>query len=226
MNKIMDDEVAIKEFFEKHRDVLVDIIGSILSENPYLITRAIEKNPAVLYQLLYNIFQNLPSKNDIINLSDRVNEIKDDVAEMREKSATKDEISTLIEVMKNYQQSTDKKFEDLIHFTGKRFEDLIHFTDKRFEDIIEIIKTNQQNTNRRFEEMNVRFQEMREETNRRFEEMREETNKRFQEIIRFTDKRFEEMNKRLDLVTKLTIAFNISILASIIAMLLRALGIL
>jgi DNA anti-recombination protein RmuC len=226
MNKIMDDEVAIKEFFEKHRDVLVDIIGSILSENPYLITRAIEKNPAVLYQLLYNIFQNLPSKNDIINLSDRVNEIKDDVAEMREKSATKDEISTLIEVMKNYQQSTDKKFEDLIHFTGKRFEDLIHFTDKRFEDIIEIIKTNQQNTNRRFEEMNVRFQEMREETNRRFEEMREETNKRFQEIIHFTDKRFEEMNKRLDLVTKLTIAFNISILASIIAMLLRALGIL
>jgi methyl-accepting chemotaxis protein len=226
MNKIMDDEVAIKEFFEKHRDVLVDIIGSILSENPYLITKAIEKNPAVLYQLLYNIFQNLPSKNDIINLSDRVNEIKDDVAEMREKSATKDEISTLIEVMKNYQQSTDKKFEDLIHFTGKRFEDLIHFTDKRFEDIIEIIKTNQQNTNRRFEEMNVRFQEMREETNRRFEEMREETNKRFQEIIHFTDKRFEEMNKRLDLVTKLTIAFNISILASIIAMLLRALGIL
>jgi DNA anti-recombination protein RmuC len=226
MNKIMDDEVAIKEFFEKHRDVLVDIIGSILSENPYLITKAIEKNPAVLYQLLYNIFQNLPSKNDIINLSDRVNEIKDDVAEMREKSATKDEISTLIEVMKNYQQSTDKKFEDLIHFTGKRFEDLIHFTDKRFEDIIEIIKTNQQNTNRRFEEMNVRFQEMREETNRRFEEMREETNKRFQEIIHFTDKRFEEMNKRLDLVTKLTIAFNISILASIIAMLLRSLGIL
>ena len=226
MNKIMDDEVAIKEFFEKHRDVLVDIIGSILSENPYLITKAIEKNPAVLYQLLYNIFQNLPSKNDIINLSDRVNEIKDDVAEMREKSATKDEISTLIEVMKNYQQSTDKKFEDLIHFTGKRFEDLIHFTDKRFEDIIEIIKTNQQNTNKRFEEMNVRFQEMREETNRRFEEMREETNKRFQEIIHFTDKRFEEMNKRLDLVTKLTIAFNISILASIIAMLLRALGIL
>jgi DNA anti-recombination protein RmuC len=226
MNKIMDDEVAIKEFFEKHRDVLVDIIGSILSENPYLITKAIEKNPAVLYQLLYNIFQNLPSKNDIINLSDRVNEIKDDVAEMREKSATKDEISTLIEVMKNYQQSTDKKFEDLIHFTGKRFEDLIHFTDKRFEDIIEIIKTNQQNTNRRFEEMNVRFQEMREETNRRFEEMREETNKRFQEIIHFTDKRFEEMNERLDLVTKLIIAFNISILASIIAMLLRALGIL
>jgi ElaB/YqjD/DUF883 family membrane-anchored ribosome-binding protein len=226
MDKIMDDEVAIKEFFEKHRDVLVDIIGSILSENPYLITRAIEKNPAVLYQLLYNIFHNLPSKNDIINLSDRVNEIKDGVAEMREKSATKDEISTLIEVMKNYQQSTDKKFEDLIHFTGKRFEDLIHFTDKRFEDIIEIIKTNQQNTNRRFEEMNVRFQEMREETNRRFEEMREETNKRFQEIIHFTDKRFEEMNKRLDLVTKLTIAFNISILASIIAMLLRSLGIL
>jgi ElaB/YqjD/DUF883 family membrane-anchored ribosome-binding protein len=226
MNKIMDDEVAIKEFFEKHRDVLVDIIGSILSENPYLITKAIEKNPTVLYQLLYNIFQNLPSKNDIINLSDRVNEIKDDVTEMREKSATKDEISTLIEVMKNYQQSADKKFEDLIHFTGKRFEDLFHFTDKRFEDVIEIMKTNQQNTNRRFEEMNVRFQEMREETNRRFEEMREETNERFQEIIHFTDKRFEEMNKRLDLVTKLTIAFNISILASIIAMLLRALGIL
>ena len=222
----MDDEVAIKEFFEKHRDVLVDIIGSILSENPYLITKAIEKNPTVLYQLLYNIFQNLPSKNDIINLSDRVNEIKDDVTEMREKSATKDEISTLIEVMKNYQQSADKKFEDLIHFTGKRFEDLFHFTDKRFEDVIEIMKTNQQNTNRRFEEMNVRFQEMREETNRRFEEMREETNERFQEIIHFTDKRFEEMNKRLDLVTKLTIAFNISILASIIAMLLRALGIL
>jgi DNA anti-recombination protein RmuC len=226
MNKIMDDEVAIKEFFEKHRDVLVDIIGSILSENPYLITRAIEKNPSVLYQLLYNIFQNLPSKNDIINLSDRVDEIKDDVTEMREKSATKDEINTVIEIMKNYQQSTDKKFEDLIHFTSKRFEDLIHFTDKRFEDIIEIMKTNQQNTNRRFEEMNTRFQEMREETNKRFEEMREETNKRFQEIIHFTDKRFEEMNKRLDLVTKLTIAFNISILASIIAMLLRALGIL
>ena len=222
----MDDEVAIKEFFEKHRDVLVDIIGSILSENPYLITKAIEKNPAVLYQLLYNIFQNLPSKNDIINLSDRVNEIKNDVTEIREKSATKDEISTVIEIMKNYQQSTDKKFEDLIHFTGKRFEDLIHFTDKRFEYIIEIMKNDQQNTNKRFEEMNVRFQEMREETNRRFEEMREETNKRFQEIIHFTDKRFEEMNKRLDLVTKLTIAFNISILASIIAMLLRALGIL
>jgi DNA anti-recombination protein RmuC len=226
MNKIMDDEIAIKEFFEKHRDVLVDIIGSILSENPYLITRAIEKNPSVLYQLLYNIFQNLPSKNDIINLSDRVDEIKDDVTEMRKKSATKDEISTVIEIMKNYQQSTDKKFEDLIHFTGKRFEDLIHFTDKRFEDIIEIMKNNQQNTNRRFEEMNTRFQEMREETNRRFEEMMEGTNKRFQEIIHFTDKRFEEMNKRLDLVTKLTIAFNISILASIIAMLLRALGIL
>jgi DNA anti-recombination protein RmuC len=75
------------------------------------------------------------------------------------------------------------------------------------------------------EETDRRFQEMREETNRRFQEMREETDKRFQDLIYFTEKRFEEVNRRLDLINRLAIVFNLTFLASLAIMLLRIFGI-
>jgi hypothetical protein len=66
---------------------------------------------------------------------------------------------------------------------------------------------------------------MRDETNRRFQEMREHSDKRFQELIYFTEKRFEEINKRFDFMFKVYIGFNIPLLISIIAMLLKTLKI-
>jgi hypothetical protein len=55
----------------------------------------------------------------------------------------------------------------------------------------------------------------------RFQEMREQSDKRFQELIYFTEKRFEEMNKRFDFMFRVSLAFNIPLLISIIAMLLK-----
>jgi hypothetical protein len=49
----------------------------------------------------------------------------------------------------------------------------------------------------------------------------ESTDKRFQELIYFTEKRFEEMNKRFDFMFRVSLAFNIPLLISIIAMLLK-----
>ena len=80
-------------------------------------------------------------------------------------------------------------------------------SDKRFKELINFA--------------NLRFQEMWEENDRRFQEMRGQSDKRFQELIYFTEKRFEEMNKRFDFMFRVSLAFNIPLLISIIAMLLK-----
>ncbi|MEO0268945.1 MAG: DUF3782 domain-containing protein [candidate division WOR-3 bacterium] len=86
-------------------------------------------------------------------------------------------------------------------------------TNRRFEEINRRFEELREDTNKRFEEINRRFEELREDTNKRFEELREDTNKRFEEINRRfeelredTNKRFEELmedtNRRFELLTK------------------------
>jgi len=123
--------------------------------------------------------------------------------------ATKDDIKMLIDLF-------NRRFEELTRYSEKRFEELTRSIDRRFEDM-----------NKRFEEVNNRFEDM----NRRFEDINnrfEDMNKRFEDVNnRFEDmnKRFEDLryyvDKRVGLVEKLLVGFNIPILTGIIIMLIR-----
>ncbi|MEM3571006.1 MAG: hypothetical protein QW589_03645 [Candidatus Bathyarchaeia archaeon] len=81
---------------------------------------------------------------------------------------------------------------------------------------------------KRFEDINKRFEDLRNYSDKRFEELRSYSDKRFEAI----DKRFEDINhrfedlthyidKRVGLVEKLLIGFNIPILITIIITLVR-----
>jgi len=181
---------AIRKILQEHKDVLADVIASLLEENPAIIVKAIKKRP----DIFSNILQ--PIKKDLDNLSGKIDDLSQKMATKDDLSlviqTTKDEIKMVMEIIKAYQESTDK----------------------RFEDIIRAIYSYQESTDKR-------FQETREETNMRFQEMREQSDKRFQELIYFTEKRFEEMNKRFDFMFRVSLAFNIPLLISIIAMLLK-----
>ncbi|MHA1362825.1 MAG: hypothetical protein ACTSP1_09935 [Candidatus Freyarchaeota archaeon] len=61
------------------------------------------------------------------------------------------------------------------------------------------IKLLMEHTDKRFEDMNKRFEELIHHTDKRFEDM----NKRFEELIHHTDKRFEDMNKRFEELARL-----------------------
>jgi hypothetical protein len=139
---------AIRKILQEHKDVLADVIASLLEENPAIIAKAIEKRP----DIFSNIFQ--PIKKDLDNLSGKIDDLS-------QKMATKDDLSLAIQTTKD-----------------------------EIKMVIEIIRVNQ-----------------------------EITDKRFQELIYFTG--FEEMNKRFDFMFRVSLAFNIPLLISIIAMLLK-----
>jgi hypothetical protein len=148
--------------------------------------------------------------------------------------ATKDDIKMLIDLF-------NRRFEELTRYSEKRFEELKAYSDKRFEELTRSIDKRFEDMNKRFEEVNNRFEDM----NRRFEDINdrfEDVNKRFEEVNnrfedmnrRFEDinNRFEDMNKRFEdlryyvdkrvgLVEKLLVGFNIPILTGIIIMLIR-----
>ena len=87
--------------------------------------------------------------------------------------------------------ATKEDIKMLLDFIGKRFETI----DKRFEDM-----------NRRFETIDKRFEDM----NKRFETI----DKRFEDLMRYVD-------KRVGLVEKLLIGFNVPILIAVITMLMK-----
>ncbi len=73
------------------------------------------------------------------------------------------------------------------------------FTSEDRERLIRLeatLTTFMHQVDKRFEQMEKRFQELREDTNKRFEELREDMNKRFEQI----DKRFEQIDKRFEQV--------------------------
>ncbi|MBS7656219.1 hypothetical protein KEJ50_06985 [Candidatus Bathyarchaeota archaeon] len=116
--------------------------------------------------------------------------------------ATKEDIKMLLEFMEKRFNAIDKRFEELKSYSDKRFEDI----NKRFEDLRSYSDKRFEDINKRFEDINRRF----EDVNRRFEDM----NKRFEDLTRYVD-------KRIGLVEKLLIGFNIPILAAVITILIR-----
>ena len=101
----------------------------------------------------------------------------------------------------------DKKFstkDDLIRIlieieksreeSNRRFEAM----DRRFEEAREESNRRFEVVDRRFEAMDRRFEEAREESNKRFEEAREESNKRFEEAREESNKRFETVDRRFE----------------------------
>ncbi|MEM2996737.1 MAG: hypothetical protein QXK52_04430 [Candidatus Bathyarchaeia archaeon] len=127
--------------------------------------------------------------------------------------ATKEDIKMLLDFM-------EKRFQDLRSYSDKRFEAM----DKRFEELMSYSDKRFEAMDKRFEAMDKRFEAM----DKRFEELMSYSDKRFEAI----DKRFEDMNKRFEdlthyvdkrvgLIEKLLIGFNIPILIAIITMLVR-----
>jgi len=125
-------------------------------------------------------------------------------------------------------EDIDKRFEMLLGFLEGRFEDI----NRRFEDM-----------NRRFEAIDRRFEDLMAYTDRRFEAMEkrfeaidrrfEAIDKRFEDLMAYTDRRFEDMNKRFEdlryyvdkrigIVERLLVGFNIPILLAVLAVALKA----
>ncbi len=76
----------------------------------------------------------------------------------------------------------------------------IGFTQEDRERMIRMettLQNHMQMTDKRFEDMNKSFEELRADTNKRFEELREDMNKRFEQV----DKRFEQMMNFLWILT-------------------------
>ena len=120
--------------------------------------------------------------------------------------ATKEDIKMLIDLINKRFEAIDKRFEDLISYSDKRFEDinkrfeeLRAYSDKRFEELRAYSDKRFEDINRRFEDINNRFGDM---------------NRRFEDLTHYID-------KRVGLIEKLLIGFNLPILIAIITMLIR-----
>jgi hypothetical protein len=77
---------AIRKILQEHKEVLADVIASLLEENPAIIVKAIEKRP----DIFSHIFQ--PIKRDLDNLSGKIDNLS-------QKMATKDDLKMVIEKM-------------------------------------------------------------------------------------------------------------------------------
>ena len=83
-----------------------------------------------------------------------------------------------------------KEGQFLIFYMEKRFDQM----DKRFEELRKDMNRRFEQVDRRFDQMDKRFEQI----DKRFEELREDMNKRFEQV----DKRFGEVNQRFsELVT-------------------------
>jgi|GEM_PF-633548 len=115
--------------------------------------------------------------------------------------ATKEDIRMILDFMEKRFGDINSRFGDM----NRRFEDI----NNRFEDI----NSRFEEINKRFEDINSRFESIDrrfEDVNRRFEDM----NKRFEDLRYYID-------KRVGLVEKLLLGFNIPILIAIITILIR-----
>ena len=82
--------------------------------------------------------------------------------------------------------------------TKSDFHEYMKKSDERFEKLLRELRAFREDSNRRFDEINTRFEEMRGESNRRFEEAREENNRRFEEAREESNRRFEEMREEMN----------------------------
>jgi len=138
--------------------------------------------------------------------------------------ATKDDVKLLIDLVnkrfEELKEYSDKRFEDInkrFEDVNRRFEELMAYSEKRFEDMnrrFEAIDKRFEDVNKRFEDVNRRF----EAVDKRFEDI----NKRFEDVNR----RFEDLthyvDKRVGLVEKLLVGFNVPILVGVITLLIKA----
>jgi hypothetical protein len=127
--------------------------------------------------------------------------------------ATKEDIKMLIDLINKRFEAIDKRFEAI----DKRFEDLISYSDKRFEDVNKRFEELRAYSDKRFEELKAYSDKRFEDINRRFEDINnrfEDMNRRFEDLTHYID-------KRVGLIEKLLIGFNLPILIAIITMLIR-----
>ena len=168
-------------------------ILSVIERHPEVIARALEKRPEALTGLILKL---APWSS----------------------FATKDDVKLLIDLVnkrfEELKEYSDKRFEDI----NKRFEELMAYSEKRFEDMnrrFEAIDKRFEDVNKRFEDVNRRF----EAVDKRFEDI----NKRFEDVNR----RFEDLthyvDKRVGLVEKLLVGFNVPILVGVITLLIKTL---
>jgi len=80
--------------------------------------------------------------------------------------------------------------------SDRRFEEM----DRRFEMLIGELRQHREDTNRRFEEVYGEMKLIREDMNRRFEEMRVDMDKRFEQMREDSDKRFEKVYEEMKLM--------------------------
>jgi len=101
-----------KKILQEHKEVLADVIASLLEENPAIIVRAIEKRP----DIFSNILQ--PVKKDLNNISGKIDDLSQKMATKDDLSliiqTTKDEIKMVMDIMRAYQESTDKRFQQIM----------------------------------------------------------------------------------------------------------------
>ena len=115
--------------------------------------------------------------------------------ELRERMIrVEEELKNQRELMMQFMQQVDKRFEEMRIDMDKRFEQV----DKRFEQV-----------DKRFEEMRIDMDKRFEQVDKRFEQV----DKRFEMM----DKRFEEMNNRLDRFMRWSLTLTISVGSIIIA---------
>ena len=110
--------------------------------------------------------------------------------------------------------ATKEDIRMILEFMEKRFDDI----NKRFEELMSY-------SDKRFEDINRRFEELRSYSDKRFESIEkrfEDINKRFEDMKYYVDRRFDEVNRRLTAVERIMIAFNIPILIAILTMLIKA----
>jgi hypothetical protein len=100
---------AIRKILQEHKEVLSDVIASLLEENPAIIAKAIEKRPDIFSHILQPVKKDLD--NIYYDLSQKMAK-KDDLSLVIQ--TTKDDLKMVTEIIKAYQESTDKRFQQII----------------------------------------------------------------------------------------------------------------
>ncbi len=144
--------------------------------------------------------------------------IKDKLKQiLSDKFAEREDILKILEELRLQRESSDRKFQEMLHEIAQKFEEIQKENARRFDKMTEenkkrfeeILKEDvrrfdqiQQENNMKFqkmtEESEKRFQEMREESERRFKEMREESERRFQEFREDIERRFREFREDIE----------------------------
>lgn len=180
-----------------------DEILAVIKRHPEAIAEALESKPEILTSLIIRLapWDRFATKEDIKMLIELFNKRFEELKAYSDKRFE--------DINKRF-EDVNKRFEDLIAYSNKRFEELKTYSDKRFEDI-----------NRRFEAIDKRFEDLISYLDKRFEELKSYSDKRFEDVNkRFEDSRYY-VDKRVGLVEKLLIGFNLPILTGIIVMLIK-----